>query len=90
MANAKNYTKMLAESMRNTKEIVASNIWWDKHHPVPLSKYKLHMHMKKDWRILELREVDGRSGYYFHSSYKSFKEAEAIKKLMEGNNYGNS
>ena len=79
------YTQALARSMTSTKEVIAKTIW-DETFRKKLPIYKLHMHAKKDWRILHLHEVNGRSGYYTHSYYKSYKEAQAILKILEVGN----
>jgi hypothetical protein len=84
MANAQNYTKMLAESMQNTKEVISAGVWGSIGQDIKLPIYKLHMHAKKDWRVLELRDIgQGRQRYFIHSSYKTYREAQAIMKLME-------
>ena len=77
---ADRYTKALAQSMQNTKEMVAKSIWEKGRQ---LAIYKIHMHAKKDWRVLRL--VQGSlTKYETVSKHQSFKEAQAILKLMEG------
>lgn len=75
----KRYTKMLAQSMRESKEVVARSIW-EKGMQLPV--YKIHMHAKKDWRVLRLVHGSYKQ-YETVSNHKSCKEAQAIMKLME-------
>ena len=77
---ADRYTKALAQSMQNTKEMVAKSIWEKGRQ---LAIYKIHMHAKKDWRVLRLVQGSLRE-YETVSKHQSFKEAQAILKLMEG------
>lgn len=78
------YTKALAQSMQQTKAMVAKSIWEKGRQ---LAIYKIHMHAKKDWRVLKLLSsgngFDSPSIYETVSTHKSYKEAQAIMKLME-------
>lgn len=78
------YTKALAQSMQESKERLAGSILRKQMHPI----YKIHMHAKKDWRVVKLVEsgngFDSRDVYETMSHHKSYKEAQAIMKLLEG------
>ena len=76
---ANRYTQALARSMQNTKEMVAKSIWEKGRQ---LAIYKIHMHAKKDWRVLRLVQGSLRE-YEIVSKHQSHKEAQAIIKLLE-------
>lgn len=74
------YTQALGKSMQQTKAMVAKSIWEKGRQ---LAIYKIHMHAKKDWRVLRLVQGSLRE-YETVSTHKSYKEAQAIIKLLEG------
>ena len=77
------YTQALAQSMQQTKSVLAANILRKSMTPI----YKIHMHSKKDWRVLKLLSIrngfDSNNKYETVSTHKSYKEAQAIMKLLE-------
>jgi hypothetical protein len=88
MAYARNYTKMLAESMANTKNVMAGNILRKGMGYIERFDMPIHMKAKSRWQILKWNKHTQK--YRVVSEHTTHREAQAIKKLMEGNNHGNS